>query len=178
MKRLLLTLLVLAHLLVLHPDARAQFALNAGESLTYQFDALPLRLFVNETFPGPFGQLSLHYATGSFQAGDSFRVELFETSAAGAPILSMILDNPLGDLTVTGLPDVWQDRQGAIRLTGLTGSVIIQSAEVEAYVPGAGGVPLYIYTGVVPVPEPATWALLILGSMALFTLRRHRRAQI
>ncbi len=63
-----------------------------------------------------------------------------------------------------GLPNAWQDLQGAIRITALSGSATLDGIIVSAFVPNQSE-PGFLdrYEASVPVPEPSAAALLLAG---------------
>jgi hypothetical protein len=134
--------------------AHCQVTLNAGETYTYQFSTLPRTGFT--FFGAPSGLLALGVNGPSLQPGDSLRFEMFDDVPSGDPFFSR---------TVTASSDpseffasvsfVWQDLQGSIRLTMVSGSATIDSFSLLVLrVAGPSGLNQYS-ASVVPEPRPA-----------------------
>lgn len=155
----------------------AQAVLTTPSSFEYAFNGLPFVTVVGGFPPQtPDGQLRL--SLSGFDAGDVMRVEMFENSLGGTPVYS-------GDWNIApghaiSVPGAWQDLQGGIRLTMLSGSVVLDSFDIAALVPfiGPGGTQRYaVYAStVVPVPEPAILGLVAASIPAWYLARRFNKA--
>jgi hypothetical protein len=67
----------------------------------------------------------------------------------------------------------WQDKQGSVRFTMLTGSV-----KLDSFVVGVNLLPDIIYADTVyPVPEPSTLALFGTGFLATLIWKVRKRAE-
>ncbi len=101
---------------------------------------------------------------------------MFEDTVLGTPILD---DQPFPDGHAGSafyyVRDGWQDLQGSIRLTMLSGSYTIDLLKVTAIRLVNGQRPSYSET-LVQVPEPGTPLLLLTGVAACAALRWKRRA--
>src|ERR1041385_5993064 len=116
--------------------ARSQLVLNPGDTFAYSFSSLPLTGFVSSFNSVPSGVFGFTVRSNSFQAGDLLRYEMFENSVAESPIFSGTLSTaPPFSLSATNA-GAWQDVQGAVRFTMLSGSVTLDSVSVKAIVPG------------------------------------------
>jgi len=180
MKRLLRFFLWAALLSVSFPGY-AQLVLNPGDAWLYDFSNLPKTgsTPVFGTNPGGSFQFSINGST--FQNGDMLRYEMFENSSTEPPICSGTMSSaPPFDRTCSS-DFSWQDRQGAIRLTMLSGSVEVDSITITAITSGPS-LSSYDVNSVsfTPVPEPGAPALLATGCLTAFgihrTWRRRRRS--
>lgn len=114
--------------------------LAPGETVTYAFEFLQ--------HAGPFGDTVPTPAQGQFQFSPVFapdpdsamRVELFESSAAdslffgGPPIFTGLWTPESGPIDAA-LPDAWQDRQGAVRFTGVRGTTGFENFDIRVLTP-------------------------------------------
>jgi hypothetical protein len=135
----------------------AQLTLNSGDVFTYEFTSLmPV-----SGDPGPLNPLGNYSAIlnpVTVQPGDTIRLEMFENSLTEAPIDSRTWVNQ--SLVICQAPNAWDDLQGVIRLTMLSGSVTVDVITLRALTPSGGTPPLNIWESTfVPVPEPSTGAL-------------------
>lgn len=149
--------------------AQGSLSLNEGDSYTYLFSNLPLRSITTRPVDGPFG--SLDVGMDGYDSGERLLVEMFETSASELPISSLIVwvdpnsfpQLPPGNprLVVNG---AWQDLQGAIRLTMVSGSVSIPWFTVTVFLPDQNGFADHELT-VACVPEPSSLSFVIVGAV-------------
>src|SRR5262245_27006353 len=159
------------------PSARCQVTLNAGETYTYEFAALPLTGFT--VVGAPSGLLAVGVNASSLQPGDALRFEMFEGSPHGTPSFSRTVTADSAPLDFHGLVyGVWDDLQGSVRFTMISGSAVIDSFSVSVLrVAGSRGLNSYSIA-VVPEPkavlrvEPSPMALVIQwpGSATNFVL--------
>jgi hypothetical protein len=156
-----------------------QLLLNPGDSWAYQFSDLPKTGTVSIFNSTPSGVLDFTIDGATFQSGDVLRFEMFENSASEAPICTGTLSSapPFEGMCETNM--AWQDRQGAIRLTMLSGSVTVDNITVKAIIPGASLTVNDVYSSTfVPLPEPATLSLFAAALCAgLFGRHRMRRME-
>ena len=161
--------------LVLCRPALSQLVLNPGASWTYDFSNLPKTGSVSVFGVYPGGVLQFTVDSATFQSGDTLRYEMFENSSSESAICSGLMSS--ASFNPTCQRDFsWQDRQGAIRLTLLAGSVTpvtVDSITVKTIVSGPSLSSYDVYSSTfTPVPEPATISLL--GAALLGCLRGFR----
>lgn len=164
--KILLTVLFVAISISAH--AQGFIHLTAGQSYTYSFSSLP-SLGVGPDAYRAFAYWSFTNAS-SYPAGTTVSFEMFETSEMEAPIASSPLlyyqntDERRGE--IAGVFGAWQDLQGAMRVSVVSGAVDLSRIEVQV-MDGAFG----LHGQVVSVPEPSSMLLLGLGVMALCLFR-------
>jgi hypothetical protein len=169
MNKFTATVLLMA---ALRLSASGQLTLNAGDVYSYEFSSLP--------GPTPYaggavvsGLVYLTLSPATLQAGNVLRYEMFEDGFSQAPIFSRTLTGPTDDSgPYVGVANgAWQDRQGAIRITALSGSATIDTIQLVSFEAG-GRFGLQYYSSVLtPVPEPGTWCLLGVAGLAGFAAR-------
>lgn len=170
-----LTLVVLL-LAALCQSARAQLRLDAGDAWTHEFTSLPAVV----TGPGPAERLSgFHFAMSDYEPGaDLLRIEMFENTVTDSePLCSALLDtDPPGDSCAAA--GGWDDFQGTVRLTMLSGSALIESVVIYRQVPiGVDGWTRY-ESRVIPVPEAGSCGWLAAGTvLALWRRGRNPTAR-
>ncbi len=101
---------------------------------------------------------------------------MFESSTAEAPIYSGTLDSVPPNILSSQVDNAWQDVQGAIRFTMLSGSAVVESITLETTLSGPSLSSYEVRSDTfVPIPEPGTFALfgggLVFGALML---RRRR----
>jgi hypothetical protein len=161
-------------------DAYAQgtLTLNAGDTYTYQFSSLSLQgTWDVQDHPGvPIGRVDGFFVPGSFQPGSSLLVEMFEDTPSSSPIASQTLNSPVGFPAPPGplfwSLDAWQDLQGSVRVSMLSGSVTMDFFQVTANRNDSGVMNSY-RSSALPVPEPNPISLMGVGVL-LITLMRSR----
>jgi len=128
--------LLCAIVLVACLRGECQLILNAGDTWTYQFNALPLTGSTNSFVTSPQGTWEFTLNASTLQNGDALIYEMFENSAGEAPICSgtVTVGSPL-TLTCNVL-NAWQDQQGTIRLRMTAGSVAVERVRLQAIVSG------------------------------------------
>lgn len=141
--------------------ANCQLVLNAGDTFTYAFNTLPLETIV-PTSPQdvPSGMFTLFYVIAP--AGASVHYDVFENTAAEAPIFSGAADS-LAPLVHCEIPGAWQDLQGTIRVTMVSGSAIVDFVNFRVNSPRDASTQ-NIFNAIIPVPEPGTAHLLGCGA--------------
>jgi len=140
--------------LIVCPAARGQLILNTGDTYTYQFNTLPR---TGDTTLGiPSGMLGLNIPQSSLQPGDALRFEIFEGAPVGTPVLSRTVTESSEPVERLGIADgAWQDLQGSIRLTMISGSAVLENFAILAFTPaGPGGLNQYSLS-IVPEPRPS-----------------------
>jgi hypothetical protein len=167
-------------------SAHAQLVLNPGDVFTYHFDTLPFMTGSNSTdqIMRSMATLTFLVQPSSYQLGENVRFEMFEGDQTTYPFLSDSLSDPAhaskahqGLPIYIGLPNFWQDLDGTIRFTGLSGSLTIDSIAVSVGIPRgtpADPAPYDVYGTVLPVPEPSVWASALFGMGVLYGVRCYR----
>lgn len=152
--------------------ASAQVTLNAGDVFTHEFNFLN-SAGMTDLPVGPLGNYSAILNPLTVQPGDVIFLELFENSLAETPVATRTFDGL--SLVSCQAAFAWQDLQGAIRLTMLSGSATLDVITLRALTPSAGPLPLNAWDlTIVPVPEPGGLALAGLGLAAALGWRGQR----
>jgi len=122
----------LSLLIVANFSAQAQMILNQGDVWTHSFSTLPNTITggLPFTFP-PNGTVIANFS--SFPAGSTMRYEMFEGGPVGPPILSGLVTS--GATLIAGPPYAWQDLNGSVRFTMLTGACAVASVTLRADLP-------------------------------------------
>jgi len=137
---------------------RCDMLLNAGDTFTYEFQTVP---FEYSVLPPQFLTVNAHFGYGLDPATfdsttDMIRVEAFETSTNEPPFFSGSSPNAVGYAwIVQSSPTHWQDLQGVLRITVVTGSVVLRSIQVGVVITRAGGGYSAYNTPTIPVPLPS-----------------------
>lgn len=138
--------------------AFAQIVLDAGASYAFDF-----RFTSGTVHTGIFlGQInSFTPRISGFESGDSVLLEMFDNNTNGAAFCSQLYSPGGFCQSAPG----WDDLQGAVRVSVLSGSIVLEAIGVNRMQGIGGRPPLYISwaTGVVPVPEPSTNVLFGMG---------------
>lgn len=149
--------------------------LTAGQSVDYSFSSMsPVASGTNLWF-ADFG-----WSTGGFPNGSIISASLYETATTDKPFVALSVDafpeNQIGatDYTVGGLigRDVpaWQDMQGAIRISVLSGSIDLDSITVGSLISGKQ------YATSISIPEPATCSYSFIVGIFVCSVAYRRRA--
>jgi hypothetical protein len=157
----------------------ASLLLPAGESYTHQFNTLP---FSSTGGGPPIGFASFGWMGAVLPGVNEVRVEMFETSVAQAPLSSITVFQSVSGLQSIGTNlsalGAWQDLQGVVRISVLSGSFSISDLDFASGVPFGDHLNIYhqhLSFEVVPEPSPAllcmTAGIVVLGS---FCYRRAR----
>jgi len=166
-----------------------------GSPLTLTFSNLPFvqTLQCCVTLLGGQGGASINLITDLLSVGDNIRLEMFENSVADAPFFTHDFTNPTDQFGAgVVVPSPWQDLQGAIRLTALSGSIDVSSIVITVYqgtlIPGPGcgcDADQYVQTfafSPAPVPIPnvgvGLFGLILASSGVLAWWRRQRRSEV
>ena len=147
--------------------------LGAGESYTYVFTSLD---YLGPSTPGVLGGLDFgaRFDGDLFDPGDSIRMEMFEGTLQEAPFAANTFTGASAPLDVLNLqasqfPSHWNDLQGAVRLTVLTGSANLARIGVSAELGPSS------YGNFVAVPEPNGFVLCsFTGLLVLLWMKRKR----
>ena len=172
--------IILSLTLLCSPDLWVQsfLHLTAGQSYSYEFSTMPFVQSGALVSPGAGGIFYL--STPNLEVGSQVQVEMFENRVDATPFRTsaFTLTEWTPEVNVGGTGS-WQDLEGRMRLTVLTGGVDLTGLEVRVF--GGPGPALefnaYGYIQIIPVPEPSTWSLLGVGLAAIGarTLMRRRR---
>ena len=139
---------------------RCDLLLNTGDVFTYKFDTIP---FYFSVFPPQVLVPNAHFGCALDPAtfdrnSDVVRIEAFETGTNEPPFFSATAQNAQPAWTVQSAPQPpqhWQDLQGVLRVTVVTGSVILQAIYFGAVRSRAdGGYDAY-NSPTTPVPLPS-----------------------
>lgn len=161
--------------------AQAQLPLSQGQNYIYSFETLDLvgQVFTPPPGQGQFGKFTLQIDTSPITQPSSMMVEFFQNDPTQPAAFSQVLDFPVGPSVQFRVGDLWEDLQGALRLSMLQGSTVINSFFLEVELPTTtpGMAQLYRSSTIVPIPEPSTWSLAGLGMLlgGCFVLYRRRQ---
>jgi len=153
--------------------AQGGLTLNAGDSYVYQFSNLPLQsISLN---PGKPDNLSVNFQLGSFTTNGSLLAEMFEDSTSEVPVASQTLTYdpslsiPAPLFAILLSPNAWQDLQGVVRFSMLSGSATITQFRVKTVLTDPAGYAIH-WEIIQPVPEPSLFSLVGVGSV-IFCLK-------
>jgi hypothetical protein len=161
------TLLILVVLAIASLQIRAQgLVLNQGQSASFYFNQLGLL----ETNTNTFSLLrsGLGFVAPGMSSGESIQMEFYADSGlSGAPFLTRSITVPSGGIFYGAVgfetnSTLWDDLDGGVRVTMLTGSTEIMDVFFDVNRPGER------YFGVQTVPEPGNFALSALGVSVWF----------
>ena len=169
--KILLSLLIVAS--SISAQAQGSIHLTAGQSYTYSFSTVP---YLGIGTDANYGFATWYFANGSSYApGTQALLEMFETSVTDAPVRSRLtsffFDSSLGGNGVGG-SGLWQDVQGVMRLTVVSGAVDLSGMKVEVL--GGPFDPFGHHVQLVSVPEPSSLLLFGLGMLALYSFSKWR----
>jgi len=146
--------------------------LTAAQSFEYAFNGLPL------VEPGSFhGQagVQVRFANNLLDLGDVVRLEMLETSAGSSiPFFSNDFDTPTNHFGASVVvPVSWQDLQGAILISVLSGSVSLDAIDIQVFRQDGR----YFQTAQFSeVPIPPTLLLMMAGLLSFASLRGRQPA--
>ena len=140
--------------------AAGQLLLGPGESWSYAFSSLSRTGSVSAFVESPNGAFTLTVDGATFQSGDQLLYEMFEDSESEAPICSGIMTSVPPVTATCEIAGSWQDLQGALRLTMLSGSLTVTSLTVRVVksTPNLSSYDVYAST-FVPIRSPRLSAL-------------------
>ena len=133
----------------------SQLLLNTGDTWNYQFSSLPKTGSISVFVTNPVASVTFHIDSSTFQSGDKLRYEMFENSAFETPICSNLMVSA-PPFTLTCRADGgWQDVQGAIRLTMVSGSLSVTGVTLYLIRAGPSLSSYDVYSSTfIPQPEP------------------------
>jgi len=124
--------------------------LHSNDVIVFQFSALPWTHVTSSPYPAPF--VDLFYRGTN---GDSFRTEFFEDSTLQSPFYSNVNSSSLPESfdqetmwTFNFPTKKWTDRQGVIRFTGLSGTIILTNITIQVW-DGTN-----LYRQILPITQP------------------------
>jgi len=142
-------------------SCQAQLTLNAGDVWTYPFASLPFVGNTNAFTTFPQGIFSFTVNGTTLQSGDLLSYEMFESTPSLTPICSGTMTGGSPTTLSCSSAGAWQDREGAVRLTMVSGSLTVDSVTLQAIVSGPSLSSFEVYSSTfTPVPEPANLGLL------------------
>jgi PEP-CTERM motif len=170
---------ILLSLTLLWPPAlwaQSFLHLTVGESYSYEFSTVPFTQA--GTMLSQRGVGIFYLTSTDLDPASQVKVEMFE-GRLGEILLETHVANTENGVWV-GVPGAWQDLEGSMRLTVLTGAVDLTGIGVVVVAGGPGPLfdsNLYGYNQIIPVPEPSTWSLFGAGLLAVgtWTMLRRRR---
>lgn len=143
--------------LVTSPPASGQTLLTAGDRCTCTFNASNFYLF--PTIPGSFqpvfGEVLIRLYDVALPPGTVLRYEMFENGTAEQSICTGFITetNPNPSVAACDADNAWQDLQGAVRLSMLSGSVTLHSISLQVGRFSGGQYQRWM-GGVVATPDP------------------------
>jgi len=162
----------LTALLFLGANASGQpLHLSANQSYSYEFQTLPLNNDFHLGVPGRYGYFGLTLGGDLLTAGESARMDYFESSLSDPPTASVMLigtNLPFSGILISQ-PNLWQDLQGGVRVTVLHGAIDLANIEVAVVRD------FDVYGQTVAVPEPSALGLLTVGLLAAVSASVLRR---
>jgi len=169
---------VLVALLLLQCSASSQtLHLSTGESFSYEFQTLPFNNLLPYGTPANVGYFGMSFPLGGdlLTTGESVRMEWFENTLQDVPTASVTRSGTNNPTTEFAIPqaNMWQDLQGAVRVTVISGEIDLDNLLVAVVRD------FDKYGQTVPVPEPGTMALGAVASLIAFysLLRRAHSRQ-
>lgn len=160
---------VLAAFTKFSPSANAQALLSEGQSYDFSFSSLSLSSVSSE----PFGWfVDVSFAIDLVESGEILLIELLEDSNGDVPFASTtpvglaLGSTSWGFGSIDPSPD-WDDLQGIVRFRMEAGSVGVNSIQVTKYLAGNS------YSQTFVIPEPASAAMLLVGTALSLVVRRH-----
>jgi len=136
--------------------SHGQLLLNPGDTWAYKFDSLPKTGSISMFVTNPVGSVAFTVDASSFQKGDELRYEMFENSLSEQPICSGLITSVPPSTATCQAAASWQDLQGVIRLTMISGSMSVTGITLLVIRPGPSLSSYDVYSSTfVPVPDPS-----------------------
>ncbi len=163
-------------------QGQSLITLNPGESLTYSFTTAPRTA---QLLRNPGDQLGGVVLIGDWDKkwgeGDQLHYELFENASLTLSLASGTLTasdfTAGGDARTAFVPGAWQDLEGSLRLTMLSGTQdFLAGVQIYKDSWAAPGVSIDLYSFPLAVPEPSSCALCLLGLACAAIMRRHNKS--
>ena len=145
--------------------------LKAGDSLSIGFNGMGVCRPCAECGLAAGGAYVV-FGADALGAGEGIRLDMFENDLVGAPIASRTYNATGPFLAVSvGAPGAWQDFQGLINVTMLSGEADLAYGEFDVFL---GGNFSYCET-IVAVPEPSVFASAAVAASIAAAMRVFRR---
>jgi len=152
--------------------------MNQGDVYVHQF---PIIMYDRALGPGNgpvLPQSIFRFEMSGFDAaaGEEVRWEMFENPIDQIAFSSGLYNtfNPYGNNNIV-FGEHWRDLQGAVRLTMVSGSAVLDTYAIGAVLRTGFDTGHFHYETFAPVPEPASLLLLAAGALALALRWRFRR---
>src|SRR5437868_1419283 len=115
----------------------AQLLLKPGDTWAYRFDSLPKTGNISVFVTNPVGAVTFTVDGSTFQSGDELRYEMFENNLSEMPICSGLISSVPPVTRTCQASSSWQDLQGVIRLTMISGSMTVTGISLQVIRGGA-----------------------------------------
>ena len=155
-------LLILAFML----SSSISFATTLSEGESFEFSFTNIAFFGNTTATSSIG-LSFNLLGDLLSLGESLQLELFEDTPSDSAFLTTTFIAPgtgFGVGTIDGLFNYWQDLQGSLRLTAISGSVNLDSFTLGV---NSNGIRYFEQIDAASVPEFSSFYLFLMGFLGL-----------
>jgi hypothetical protein len=166
MKRVLLLIVLLAATPI--RSFSQGVLLQAGDVYSCEFNNLQFQFHIP---PGPAYNPLTRLLIGKQDFSGSFLVEAFEDNLTQPPLFSTNVSSLVATSTDFYFGPAWQDLQGAVRVTMLSGSMDL--SVLLATVTTSG--PDVYSQSIVPAPEPSPVGLLAAAALPMWYLHRRTR---
>jgi hypothetical protein len=143
-------------------SAHGQIFMNLGDSLTYEFAALPYQGTTTYEFTG--GDVAFSLDSLSLSPDYAMQFDVFENNATEIPLFTGIRSSS-NPFVGVDLPGAFQDLQGVVRFTMISGSATLDSFNMAVFKQLPTGGADVFFAGITPVPEPSTTTLLFAGAI-------------
>ncbi|TVT46771.1 MAG: PEP-CTERM sorting domain-containing protein [Denitromonas halophila] len=145
--------------------------LYSGDSAEYSFNSLA---FADTASYMAQGGATIQFSGDLLDNGDAVRLEAFEDAADSSPFYTNTFTNPTDHFGFT-YGNRWQDLNGALKLTVLSGSVNVHSISYQVI---AGGNRYISEVQISPVPEPSIALMLGAGLLTIiYKTKKHRKTR-
>jgi hypothetical protein len=132
------------------PSPRMALTMNTGDQWSFQSSVLNggLTATFAENGGRQYARIRFKTLLPTLTENELLRLDVFENEATGNHVASKIFNGPIdeGQMDVIG---AWPDRQGAVRLTMLSGSITITNLTLISAFPGPSGLALIFQTNIV-----------------------------